>query len=61
MSPEMAVCKPWSQFFSTPFAKKHLILVAVDEAHCITDWLAGNSMCIATVVYLLLFKQGEVI
>ena len=27
------------QAFSTPYVKSNLALVAVDEAHCITDWL----------------------
>ncbi len=42
MSPETVVSAPWRQFFTTPFAKQHLVLVAVDEANCITDWLVNN-------------------
>lgn len=39
MSPEIAVQPPWRNIFQTPHFKKHLTLVAVDEAHCIPEWL----------------------
>ena len=39
MSPEKAVQSPWRNIFQTPYYKKHLTLVAVDEAHCIPEWL----------------------
>lgn len=39
MSPECAVKKPWCTLFSTPYAKKTLVLVAIDEAHCVLQWL----------------------
>ena len=38
MSPECATSKPWCTVFEDKYVKKHLLLVAVDEAHCITDW-----------------------
>ena len=41
MSPEIAVRPPWRNIFSTPFFKEHLTLVAVDEAHCIPEWLGS--------------------
>ncbi len=39
MSPECAVKPPWCTLFSTPYAKQNLVLIAVDEAHCVLDWL----------------------
>ena len=39
LSPENATRPPWRNIFQSPFFKKHLILVAVDEAHCIPEWL----------------------
>lgn len=39
MSPEMAVKAPWRNIFQAPHFKEHLALVAVDEAHCIPEWL----------------------
>jgi hypothetical protein len=39
MSPETAVKPPWRNIFQTPHFKKVLALVAVDEAHCIPEWL----------------------
>ena len=39
LSSEMAVKPPWCNFFSSKFAKEHVVMLAVDEAHCITDWL----------------------
>ena len=38
MSPENATSKPWCTIFEDKYVKKNLILVAVDEAHCISDW-----------------------
>ena len=39
MSPEIATTAPWRDLFIAPYVKKHLVLVAVDEAHCIEEWL----------------------
>ena len=38
MAPETATTKPWCTMFSDKYIKKHLVLLAVDEAHCISDW-----------------------
>ena len=38
MAPETAVSPPWRDLFSTVF-KEMLAEVAVDEAHCISEWL----------------------
>ena len=39
MSPEAAVTPPWRSLFSSVVFKNNLALVAIDEAHCILDWL----------------------
>ena len=38
MSPEVSLSLPMNMFFSARYVKRNLVLVAVDEAHCITDW-----------------------
>ena len=38
MSPEVGVQCPWRNIFQTTVFKKHLALLAVDEAHCIPEW-----------------------
>ena len=42
MSPEVATSLPWRQLFSTDYYKSHLVAVAVDEAHCIQEWLGDR-------------------
>ena len=39
MSPETAVGNPWRSIFSSELANKKLALVAIDEAHCVHEWL----------------------
>lgn len=39
MAPETAVSPLWRDLFSTPVFKEKLAEVAVDEAHCISEWL----------------------
>ena len=38
MSPEYAVTPPWRGLFGSPFFRRHLAVIAIDEAHCISDW-----------------------
>ena len=38
MSPEVATTKPWRELFSSTTFAPNLVLVAIDEAHCITEW-----------------------
>ena len=42
MSPENAVSSPWCTLFSSPFVKTNLVVLAVDEAHCIEEWLESS-------------------
>ncbi len=39
MSPETAISSLGHEVFATDYVKEHLALVAIDEAHCIVDWL----------------------
>ena len=39
MSPETAVTPPWRNVFASPQFQQRLSLIAVDEAHCIFEWL----------------------
>ena len=42
MSPEVAVVPPWRNIFKSPVFRSKLCLVAVDEAHCITEWYGSQ-------------------
>ena len=44
MSPETAVAAEWRKVFTNAYVKLKLTLIAVDEAHCITEWSA-SCMC----------------
>ena len=48
MSPETAMMVPWRNLFSNREFKK-LAIIAVDEAHCIVEWL-GVLSCIHCLV-----------
>lgn len=41
MSPEVAIAQPWRNVFMSPSLKQNLVLVSVDEAHCICEWLVA--------------------
>ena len=38
MSPEAATTRPWWNIFEEAHFKANLSLLAVNEAHCITEW-----------------------
>lgn len=44
LAPETAVSPTWREVFSTPVFKEKLAVVAVDEAHCISEWLGQVSL-----------------
>ena len=50
MSPEIALSSSLNTILSLPFVKRNLVLVAVDEAHCITDWYIRASWCSMQVI-----------
>ena len=42
MPPEIATTGPWRSIFASTYMHQHLVLVAVDEAHCIREWLVDS-------------------
>ena len=44
MAPETALDPQWVDIFSTPSFRKNLALIAIDEAHCICEWLAVTNL-----------------
>lgn len=49
MSPETAVSDPWR----TIFRSDKVVLIAIDEAHCITEWLAFSESYISVIFYVI--------
>ena len=39
MSPETATTRPWRNLFAERYYRSHLVVLAVDEAHCVYEWL----------------------
>lgn len=39
MSPEIATSAPWRNVFGEQYLKANLCSIAVDESHCIVEWL----------------------
>ena len=39
MSPETVQQKAWREVLSGPIMKERLVCVAIDEAHCVAEWL----------------------
>ena len=48
MSPETAVMAPWRTLFSNLEFKKKLAIIAVDEAHCIVEWLVAFAISLSS-------------
>ena len=44
MSPEVAVGMEMRKVLAEPHIKQTLMLVAVDEAHCIPEWLVYSAL-----------------
>ena len=51
MSPEISLSQFATAFFSAPFVRKNLVVVAIDEAHCITDWYVVLFSAPDTLIY----------
>ena len=59
MSPEMSL-SPATALFSAPFVQINLVVVAIDEAHCITDWyVVLFSSPLPNRIHLCLFRGAE--
>ena len=43
MAPETAVSSPWRYIFSTALFQRNLVLVAIDKAYCISEWLVQHT------------------
>ena len=59
MSPEAAMDPKLCELFKCQYVKKNLVLVAIDEAHCITEWLVVCCSHIENFVGILWFIQIE--
>ena len=59
MSPECAVKVPWCRIYTTPYGKRNIVLVAVDEAHCIEDWLVAIPDIMDSVLIIFLTFRGK--
>ena len=54
MSPETAVNPPWRHFFASKHFQEHAVLVAVDEAHLIHEWLDGASLPVKINIFVII-------
>ena len=59
MSPETAVAAEWRRVFTNAYVKLKLALIAVDKAHCITEWSASY-MCIMYMLYVCTCIYGNI-
>ena len=50
MSPECAVTSPWRNIFRSSYGQANIVLVAIDEAHCIEDW-SVDSLTAFSIAY----------
>ena len=63
VAPEVIVHAPWRGIFECPIFKRRLCLIAVDEAHCIPEWLdfIELALCIAYHIHNANFILGDLI
>lgn len=62
MSPEVAVVPPWRNIFKSPAFRENLCLVAVNEAHCITEWYGSQQLkglCMYTFRFVNLCRGND--
>ena len=62
MSPKVALSPSLNTILSLPFVKRNLVLVAVDEAHCITDWyihVSSGNVCKFWYYFMCTFRGAD--
>ena len=60
MSPEWAISSSCHTLFSKPHIKKNLALVAIDEVHCVLDWLLIFLMYNIAIIIEMFFYRGRI-
>ena len=59
MSPETLQVREWRSVLSGKGFKKQVVLVAVDEAHCISEWLECVSSLSLICMHMCFFLVGD--
>ena len=59
MSPETLQVREWRSVLSSEVFKKQVVLVAVDEAHCISEWLVRLSIICNSSLERCVFNRGK--
>ena len=57
MSPELS--SSCHTLFSKPHIKKNLVLVSVDEVHCVLDWLLILTQNIAIIIQISFYRGKD--
>lgn len=57
MSPESLQVREWRSVLSSETFKKQVVLIAVDEAHCISEWLVRLSIICSSSLEHYVFKM----
>ena len=52
VSPELIQLSEWKETLSGSVVKSKLSLVAIDEAHCISEWLVTNNFACTVLLNL---------
>ena len=59
MSPEVAISSSCHSLFSKTRIKKNLALVAIDEVHCVLDWLLTLVYNIAIIIEMSFYRGKD--
>lgn len=60
MPPEVATTS-WRNVFEKQHVKKNLVLIAIDETHCICEWLVNSIPLYMYVMYLKIQTRYRVL
>lgn len=58
MSPETATTQPWRDIFTASYVKENLVLVAIDEAHCISEWFVKSRVPLRNKWHIVVASSG---